>query len=404
METDTSEAREKARNELQGRGIRFDESWFLKAVRAGDLALVKLFLAAGISPVAEAPSGDSAVTEAARQGHAEVAKALLKAGADPDDLVAAAKRGRSRKERWEKLTSAGVLALLSSLTIALAGWIVTSKYNDRQLEIATIQTVEKFIPHLISEGDGPRRTSLLVLKALGKSNLWAQLAEATGGPGAIEALQKGAQGPNGQKDPAAVQTLSNIASRTDDADATRAKKALTDVFAIEKSAMVMVTSGNAVCPGFSLKAKENLIATAGCVRTNAPVKVETSNHMKVSAMPTSVHPDTGLALLKTSTQLPKQLLLAEKEPSIGSLVVGLVFDQEGNVQALPGRVDDVDAAVNINGNGRNIKGENWLRLTVEAGSLPSVVGAPILDETGKVICIVVAALNPHTFCAPLEQL
>jgi hypothetical protein len=414
-----------AKQALRDRGVRFAESRFLRAVQTGDVPLVRLFLDAGLSPSAQASNGETAVVVAARQGNTEIARALLEAGADPGDLVAATKRQSSQKDSWEKLANlSGVLTFLASLAIAGAGWYFTTSYNNRQLEIARqqntrdlqlkqeqnriteMQTVEKFIPHF-SEGEEPKRASLLAIKALARSELWAELAEMTGGSGSVDALRQGARGADGQKEAAAVRALSHIASRADDADATRARGALAEVFAAERSAMLRVKSGGSECSGFSVLGKEPRIATAGCVNTMAAtVEIETSNHLKTSAAPISIQADTGLALLRPAAPLPQSLLLADKKPSTGSATVGMLFDREGNVQTLPGRIDSVDATVNLNLNGRSIVGRGWMSLIMDWGAFseehPGLAGSPILDETGKVLCVVVAAAGPRLFCAPLE--
>jgi ankyrin repeat protein len=74
----------KAREELAGRGVEFSETSFLVHIRSGDVEIVRLFLAAGMSPDVR-DQGFTPLLEAARRGHEEVASALIDAGANVDD-------------------------------------------------------------------------------------------------------------------------------------------------------------------------------------------------------------------------------------------------------------------------------------------------------------------------------
>jgi ankyrin repeat protein len=73
----------KAKQELARRGLEISETAFLEQVKTGDLETVKLYLSAGMSPDA-ADRGYTALLEAARRGHEEIALELLEAGAQVD--------------------------------------------------------------------------------------------------------------------------------------------------------------------------------------------------------------------------------------------------------------------------------------------------------------------------------
>lgn len=70
----------RAKEELARRGLEISEAAFLEHVKSGDLETVRLYLAAGISPDA-ASGGYTAILEAARRGHEEIALELVEAGA-----------------------------------------------------------------------------------------------------------------------------------------------------------------------------------------------------------------------------------------------------------------------------------------------------------------------------------
>jgi len=71
----------KSREELGRRGFEFSEKAFFQQVRAGRTDIVKLYLAAGISPDGQ-DLGFTPLLEAARRGFSETALALIKSGAD----------------------------------------------------------------------------------------------------------------------------------------------------------------------------------------------------------------------------------------------------------------------------------------------------------------------------------
>jgi hypothetical protein len=77
---------ERARATLEADGLAFSEELFLDRCFDGDLEAVTLFLEAGMSPNTRSGRG-SALGDALSQKHLEVMKALLAAGADPNEKV-----------------------------------------------------------------------------------------------------------------------------------------------------------------------------------------------------------------------------------------------------------------------------------------------------------------------------
>ena len=196
-----------ARETLSGRGLPFSEEQFLRHVRSGNLEIVRLYLRAGISPDARL-DGETALAASANSGDFDVTRLLLDCGAAPIGLTDGLKTNQKQRDSWEKLSSlAGVFTFVSSLVVASIGWYFTSSYNGRQLELnsiqaardqqnkdyqnrlAEMQTVEKMIPHLTKD-EASKRAALIAIGALATPKLAAQMAEAYGGQGSIDALTR----------------------------------------------------------------------------------------------------------------------------------------------------------------------------------------------------------------------
>lgn len=76
-----SSPQKEAKKTLEQRGITYNERTFFANVVAGKAVIAELFLQAGMSPdVKEADK--TALMEAARRAHSEIARDLIKAGAD----------------------------------------------------------------------------------------------------------------------------------------------------------------------------------------------------------------------------------------------------------------------------------------------------------------------------------
>ncbi len=77
-----STAQQRARTELDRKGIQFTENAFVDSASKGDSDAVKLFIAAGMKPNATNHDGRPALVEAALKGNEAVVDQLLEAGAD----------------------------------------------------------------------------------------------------------------------------------------------------------------------------------------------------------------------------------------------------------------------------------------------------------------------------------
>ena len=72
-----SQTSDDALKELQELGIRYTPELFTYHAGKGDLAVVKLFLAAGMDPDIKDALGKTALMQAARKGRTDVVNALL---------------------------------------------------------------------------------------------------------------------------------------------------------------------------------------------------------------------------------------------------------------------------------------------------------------------------------------
>jgi tetratricopeptide (TPR) repeat protein len=143
-----------------------------------------------------------------------------------------AQRKSGKKDLWDRLTT--VAPIFAALIIASTGAYFTYSYNQQQIKVQEIQTIEKFIPHLIGD-EKSKRAAVLAISSLGNAPLAAKVARIFASPGTASALESIAQN-GGDDDRKAVKsalskTLDSVAQnyqyehRFDDAVETY-KKAL----------------------------------------------------------------------------------------------------------------------------------------------------------------------------------
>lgn len=80
-------APERARASLIAEGVTVDVDHFIAAAMAGDASRVRRFLTAGMAPDVTDARGDTALGWAASQGHMELVRMLISAGAQPDTAL-----------------------------------------------------------------------------------------------------------------------------------------------------------------------------------------------------------------------------------------------------------------------------------------------------------------------------
>lgn len=136
---------------------------------------------------------------------------------DPDERLALDPehiRNRPNKDAWDKLGA--VAPIVSGLLIFVMGGWFTYTYNQQQLRLQEIQTIEKFIPHLMGN-DQSKRAAILAISSLTNAELATKFAGIFSSPGTVSALQSLAE--NGtQKDKniatdALARALENLAAR-----------------------------------------------------------------------------------------------------------------------------------------------------------------------------------------------
>jgi hypothetical protein len=121
---------------------------------------------------------------------------------------------RPPKDNWDKL--AAIAPIISGALIFLMGGYFTYSFNQQQLKLQEIQTIEKFIPHLMGN-DQSKRASILAISSLTNAELASRFAQIFASPGTVSALQSMAEsGTNKDKSVATdalARALENLAAR-----------------------------------------------------------------------------------------------------------------------------------------------------------------------------------------------
>lgn len=92
---------------------------------------------------------------------------------------------KSGKDFWDRL---GALApIVSAVIIACVGAYFTYTFNQQQLRVQEIQTIEKFIPHLAGS-EQSKRAAILAMSSLGDTKVAAKVASIFASEGTVSAL------------------------------------------------------------------------------------------------------------------------------------------------------------------------------------------------------------------------
>lgn len=91
-----------------------------------------------------------------------------------------------KKDFWDRV--AAIAPILSGCVIALGGAYFTTLYNEQQLKLQEVQTIEKFIPHLLGD-EKSKRAAVLAISSLGNAKLAARVASIFASPGTVSALE-----------------------------------------------------------------------------------------------------------------------------------------------------------------------------------------------------------------------
>ncbi len=130
------------------------------------------------------------------------------------DAENAAGEKKPQKDAWDKLGA--VAPIISGVLIFIMGGYFTYSFNQQQLRLQEIQTIEKFIPHLMGN-DKSKRAAILAISSLTNAELASKFAQIFASQGTVSALQSIAEtGSEKDKSVAAsalAEALENLAAR-----------------------------------------------------------------------------------------------------------------------------------------------------------------------------------------------
>lgn len=90
------------------------------------------------------------------------------------------------KDVWDKV--AAIAPIVSGALIFAMGGMCTYNYNQQQLRLQEIQTIEKFIPHLMGN-EQSKRAAILAISSLTNAELAGKFAQIFASQGTVSALQ-----------------------------------------------------------------------------------------------------------------------------------------------------------------------------------------------------------------------
>jgi hypothetical protein len=121
---------------------------------------------------------------------------------------------RPHKDIWDKI--AALAPIISGMLIFVMGGYFTYSYNQQQLRVQEIQTIEKFIPHLMGN-DQSKRAAILAISSLTNAELAGKFAQIFASKGTVSALQSmaetGSESDRSAASTALAKALENIAAR-----------------------------------------------------------------------------------------------------------------------------------------------------------------------------------------------
>lgn len=92
-----------------------------------------------------------------------------------------------RKDRWDRLGA--IAPIISAVIIASGGAWFTAIYNQQQLKLQEIQTIEKFFPHLTGD-EKSKRAAILAISSLTDAKLASNVAAIYASEGTVSALEQ----------------------------------------------------------------------------------------------------------------------------------------------------------------------------------------------------------------------
>lgn len=107
---------------------------------------------------------------------------------------------KPKKDAWDKMMA--VAPIFAACIMASIGAYFTYSYNVQQLHVQEIQTVERFIPHLVGD-EKTKRAAILAISSMGNAPLAAKVAKIFASEGTASALRSIAE-TSDQKDQAMI--------------------------------------------------------------------------------------------------------------------------------------------------------------------------------------------------------
>jgi hypothetical protein len=109
-------------------------------------------------------------------------------------LAALEKNANAKKDMWDRVPA--ISTFVSGVIIAAIGLYFTHSYNSRQNDarayearVQEMQTVEKFIPHLIGTDEAAKKGAIIAVATLGSPQLASRLGALYASPGTIDAIE-----------------------------------------------------------------------------------------------------------------------------------------------------------------------------------------------------------------------
>jgi len=406
-----------AKQQLEAKGISFNEELFLKYVSNGDTDIVKSFLDAGIRPSAKNQEGETALVVASKKGHRQIARMLIDAGADLEDLVDSyhdqAEKKEKKKDIWDKLSALSSIAtVFSSILVAAIGWYFTQSYNQRQIaqnkiqndrdaalkeqqnRLVEMETIEKMIPHLTKDEES-KRVALVTIRNLARPELATQMAQLYPSDGSVLALQQFASSSNPEERKQAVNALSGIAISGVEQTKASALGALGSIFDNFKSAVVRIKcvsdsgqesrgSGLIVTNEGHILTAKYIVAPAVGNGDNYTYSVEMWDGSTKTAILQDVNSTDDLAILKIEGGNYRIINLASNIPPSNTRVVTIGAIMGGPIKPAVGTIRAVT--------------EQFLEIEFDTpGGMAGIGGGPVLNAFGEVVGI------SYAFKPPLRQ-
>jgi hypothetical protein len=269
------------------------------------------------------------------------------------------------KDLWDKIST--LSTFLSSVLIAGMGLYFTHVYNTTQNEreinvknqqnrIAEVQTLEKFMPHLLGSEES-KKVAILAISSLGNTELATRLANLYPSGGTVSAV-------------------ATIASSGTDTERLVANKVLDNMFAKYRPAVVQLRGKDGCILSGTVINRDGYVVTANyatdCLKKDSDT-ITTWDKKTYHATETAASKELGLAVYKIEGSNFLALKLAEKPTMVGDEV--LAIGSTGTELAAPatGKISKVDQKFVTAVFNREMAGSG---------------GGPVLNPRGEVIGIV----------------